>query len=119
MSVPTPTGRAIAAMLGLVLSSSAVYYMMSDYQLVCLLLLTYSISMTNFIFQIKREDRPIQFDENGKPIKPTFKVSFREMAPLQLKPEAKLRLQEQEEFKRLQQERLELEKQLKESREEK
>ncbi|VVT48654.1 uncharacterized protein SAPINGB_P001885 [Magnusiomyces paraingens] len=85
---PTPGGRAIAGIVGFSLSSVLVYYLFSDYQL------------------IKKEPPRIEYDENGNPIKSKFRVSFQEMKPLHLKPEALDRIKHRQEVIHQQEERL-------------
>lgn len=72
---PTSTGRFIAASIGLAFGCFTTYFMMKDFQLV----------------KFEPADSPL--DENGR--KKRVKVSFREMQPLELTPEAAERLRKQ------------------------
>ncbi|CDO57354.1 Conserved hypothetical protein [Geotrichum candidum] len=92
----TPRGRVFAGIFGFSLSAVGVFYLMSDYQL------------------IKYEEKKVEYDERGRPIRTPLKMRVQPLSPLELKPEAKLRMQQREEHLKQIEERQKRELELKE-----
>ncbi|CDR38500.1 CYFA0S02e02366g1_1 [Cyberlindnera fabianii] len=75
MPAPAPStfGRVVAGTIGLLIGGSVTYYMTKDYQLI--------------------KYTPPELNADGTPKHKKVQVQFREMQPLELTPEAKMRRQ--------------------------
>lgn len=61
---------------------------------------------------MKKEPPRIEYDEDGNPIKPKFRVKFQDMTPLQMKPEVVEKIQQRQELLKKQEERIKREREL-------